>query len=81
MLVFIIAWLRGPAQGLADALDGFVQPGSGRNFQLEVSGDGIDLGGIERDAAAVDGSDQLTGAGIFVQNNGSAGKKDSEAGK
>jgi hypothetical protein len=49
---------------LADALDGLFGRGVARDFEAEVAGDGVDPGGIERNAAALDGGDQLPGAGV-----------------
>ena len=80
VLLFIV-WLWRPAQGLADALDGFLQPGPGRHVQPEIAGNGVDFGGIERDTAAVDGVDQLAGAGVVVQHDWLAGKTGLEASK
>ena len=43
----------------ANAGDGFIHRGAFRHFQAEIAGDGVDFGGVERNAAAVDGENQL----------------------
>jgi hypothetical protein len=51
------------------------------DVQPEIAGNGVDFGGIERDTAAVDGVDQLAGAGVVVQHDRLAGKTGLEASK
>lgn len=60
--------VRGAAQSLADALDRIFRPSLGRYFQTEAAGNGVEAGGIEWNAAVVDGCDQLPGPGVVVQN-------------
>ncbi|MBS1141578.1 MAG: hypothetical protein H6R13_3031 [Proteobacteria bacterium] len=66
--------LAHPAQGQPDSLDGFLYGGVPRYFQAKTSGDGIDLGRIERDSAAINGSDQLPSAFVVRKRGGLAEK-------
>lgn len=56
--------LGNPCQRQADAGDGVFDAGLARDLKAQITGNGIDPGGIQRDAAAVDGLDQLAGAGV-----------------
>lgn len=59
---------------LADALDGFFGRGMARDFEAQATRDGVDPGGIERNAATVNGGDQLPGPGIVRERRGAAKK-------
>ncbi len=56
--------IGGARQRQADAFDGFFHGCLAWNVESEVAGDGVNLGGIERDAAAIDRRDQLAGAAV-----------------
>jgi hypothetical protein len=52
-------------QGLPDPLNGVGNGSLTGDLKAEVAGNGIDSGSVERNAAAIDCSNQLSGAGIL----------------
>ena len=59
--------LGNPCQRQTNPRDGVFDAGLARDLKTQIAGNGVDPGGIQRDAAAVDGLDQLAGAGVGCQ--------------
>ncbi len=70
VVFFLLNYLIGAGESLANTLYGFFNRGFARDLKAEISGDLIHRGRIERHAAAINGGDQLLGPGYFTNHDG-----------